>query len=161
MLTPEINAKIKAYVVQEIKKAWAAKGHNLSNSLVESLEFMIADTFIDVLMNDYGVIQDEGVRASKVPFNGRGNGGTSKYIQGLMDYVERRIGIAKGTKENKAVAFAIAHTHKKTGIRTKERGKGSKWLTSVISQMEAGIANIIEAGIANDLEVQIFKQFGV
>jgi len=159
VLSPVLIEKIKIFVTQEITKAWEAKGHNLTGSLIKELEYKASENIIEVLMNDYGIIQDVGVKAANVPYSGNGGGGTSKYIEGLMNYVSLRMGISKGTKENKSIAFAIAHTHKKTGIRTKERGQGSKWLTSVIGEIEIGLARIIEIEIGNDYEIQILKAF--
>ena len=117
MLEPATISHIKTFVINELRLAWESKGHTLTGKLIDDLEFILSDNQIDVMMYDYGIIQDVGVKAANVPYSGRGGGGVSKYIEGLMRYVAMRMGIAEGTKENKGIAFAIANTHKKTGIR--------------------------------------------
>jgi hypothetical protein len=79
---------------------------------------------------------ERGVKAANVPFTPpSGRGGTSAYIEGLTRYAQMRMGLSG--KEALGAAFAIAQKHrygtKKNrsikGIRLRERGQGSKFLT--------------------------------
>ena len=66
---------------------------------------------------DYMATINTGVTASRIPYS-RGSGArSSQYIQGLTNYVKRRMG--KSDKEAKSIAFAIASKHKKEGMPTK------------------------------------------
>lgn len=73
-----------------------------------------------ILAADYMVGPvDEGVKASRVPFSpSTGRGGTSKYIQGLMDWL-RVVKPSMSDQERKSMAFAIGQTAKREGHPTR------------------------------------------
>jgi len=159
MLEAKTVNKIKSYVTEQLANSWKEKKHDLTGNLVDSIEYKIGADFIDVYMNDYGAIQDRGVTAANIPYSQGSGRKTSKYIEGLMNYVDTRMGITKGSRENKAVAFAIAHSHKAKGMRLGDNGKGSKWITSIIDRITLGIGDIILQEEARKVEILILKSF--
>lgn len=101
------------------KQELAAQGHRASGRGIESIEAQITEQSVTrlvgvILANDYLIPVDTGVSASRVPFGGIGGGGTSRYIQGLLNWIDI-IKPGLNFKEAKSFAFAIAHTHKREG----------------------------------------------
>lgn len=111
-----VDKKIKEDLQREI----IDQGHHLTGALEESIKSTVeisGDVALDIEANDYLNPLNTGVPASRIPFNSsQRNGGTSKYIQGLIRYAQLRMG--KEGKEAVSIAFAIAKTHEKTGMPT-------------------------------------------
>lgn len=113
---------IVADLMKELQSALRAEleaqGHKLTGNLSKSIMYEISvngnEAVGQMFYEDYGVYINLGVSAQKVPFgSGRGRGGTSEYIQGLISFWEKR-----GLTGRDAVgaAFATAHVHKRDGI---------------------------------------------
>jgi len=138
---------------QELLKEWIAQGHYMSGKIIEEAEFVtetVANTLrMDLYMYGYGAIIETGTPASKIPYSGRsGSGGTSKYIQALIGYVEKRMNISD-LKKAKSIAFAIAETQKKEGMPTRgsfsytTTGKRTGWIQEVFDRNEGLIAEFM------------------
>jgi hypothetical protein len=101
------------------------QGHRATGSLVESLEAKIISEDLDklvgvIMAEDYGLIVDQGVKASRVPFSGTGGSGEnqrSKYIEALLRWAQI-VRPSLREKERKSFVFAVAHKHRKEGIPT-------------------------------------------
>ena len=97
-----------------------ALGRNASGRLINSLQAIVGHTGdgidIQITGEDYWRQVEWGTPANKVPYTRgtRGRGGTSRYIQGLMNWIRTK-GIASGDQKVKSIAFAIANTHKEKG----------------------------------------------
>lgn len=117
----------------------ARQGHKATGKLINSLEARITSDDVDrlvgvILSNDYGLIVDQGVKPSRIPFGGSGSpGATSKYIQGLFNWVAViKPGLSQG--ERRSFVFAIANTHKKEGMPTRgsyafsQNGRRKSWI---------------------------------
>ena len=104
-----------------VANEWKAQGHNLTGSAIKQMEtmvqFQINTLIIEGLIPDYMAINNEGVKSDRIPYYPGSGRKTSKYIDGLIDYVKRRMG--KSDKEAKGIAFAIASKHKLEGMPTK------------------------------------------
>ena len=129
----QYEQRIKSAIVRDLARSWAENGHKLTNDMIDSLEVEIVFSGVSIGIkvkgNAYGIYMNKGVGKSKIPYSGRtGKGGTSLYIQGLMDYVQKRKGFAVGSKENKSFAFAIAASHKKHGMPIRTGGRGTRWI---------------------------------
>lgn len=118
---------LEDWLVRELKEEFKQQGHVLSGKLLASIrtkaeQFISGDAVIEVSMLDRYVFTERGVRASRVPFGTRrsrgARGGTSQYIQGLVDFVLLRK-ITTNPKKALGIAFAIAHTQKKQGQPTR------------------------------------------
>jgi len=148
MLTPDQVNIIRTYISTCFLKEWVLEGHYLTGKLIKELEFKVwayTDRWImETWGYRYGIIQDKGVPANRIPFDGTKHGGTSLYIQGLINYVSRRMGVAKDSKENLSIVFAIAHTQHKVGMQIRTFGTGTKWLTNSIINIESGLSSIVE-----------------
>jgi hypothetical protein len=103
-----------------IREEFALQGHTLTGGLERSLQNHIEKTknITEVTGTANGYIEplNEGVSAEDIPFGSYTGATTSKYIQGLVKYVELRMG--KTGKEALSIAFAIAKTQKKEGMPT-------------------------------------------
>jgi len=188
MLLNIVNQKIKErlesnieLIHREIKNQIIAQGHNNSGDLINSLRTEI-NQFPNVIqsltfMLNYGEFVNNGVDASRIPFNGsaapgQGTGKTSKYIQGLQ-----RFFILKGESEEDALsyAFATAHKHKKEGMPTRsgdtnsfdytQNGKRTGFLDDAIENLQDEILKIqteisetLRIAIVNTISNQV-KQF--
>lgn len=169
MLKEKIKQNFKKAVeilVDKAKMEILKQGHRASGKLINSIDFEIDASRIDRLIayiysEDYGLIVDEGVRAARVPYGG-GRGGTSAYIEGLLDWVDY-VKPGLGQKEKFSFVFAVANTHKKEGIpsrgsyRFAQNGRRKSWikygLEDNVGELEKDLKlfNAISAGFEDAL----------
>ena len=106
------------------------QGHRLTGKLNSSIQDIVKITAtganIAILMEEYGIIQNNGVAASRIPYNPRKRtgAGTSKYIEGLRKFAVLRFGLSG--KEALSAAFAIAKKQAQQGMPTKGSFRFSK-----------------------------------
>jgi len=156
-------SKIGQTINRQIIKQWIAKGHSLSGAFESGLRFEVTEgdtIIIDGYGAHYAKFMERGVSAAKVPFSGiTGRGGTSAYIEGLARYAEMRMGISD-KKKALGVAFAIAHKHKKMGIRIRERGQGSKFLSEALAAPEVDQVITKELGLIVNKKIDgVFNKY--
>ena len=82
-----------------------SQGHKNTGSLISSMSSKIINLGnvkeLQIFMNEYGLIVNDGVKANKVPYSrGSKRGGKSRYIQGLIDFVIFVIFIVRNIIEN-------------------------------------------------------------
>lgn len=140
-----------------IKKEITDQGHKASGKLLESIEIVIEETptgFIGkILMEDYSIILDRGVRAGNVPYRAGSGAKKSKYIDALIEWI-KIIKPSLQAKERKSFAFAIAKTAKKQGHPTKGSFKYSKnkrrreWSKYAIDQNLESFEELLDLGKA-------------
>jgi len=154
---------ISALAIEVIAMEWRAQGHELSGSAVKQMEtvvkFEINTLVIEGLVPDYMAINNEGVPSNKIPYYPGSGRKTSKYIDGLIDYVKRRMG--KSDKEAKSIAFAIASKHKKEGMPTKasarysSTGKRTGFIEQALDKSSPKFIELIENAITFSVEATI------
>ena len=175
----EITKQIAEITKQNIINTFKLQGHSLTGKFESEIEYIISNIItsesienkintknglrIDFYMLNYGKYLEQGVPASKIPYiskkRGQGTGGTSKYIQGLIRYVNSRMGISS-IKEATNVAFKIAHKHSKEGMPTKssyiysKNGSRTKFIEN--SNIEKDISKYVE-DYADEFLSLIFK----
>jgi hypothetical protein len=126
----EAAEKIGALTVEALKVQYRLQGHRLTGGLERSITYKTIETAegatVRIFMEDYGIIIDQGISPGRIPYNPNKRTGArrSKYIEGLKDFARRRFGAS--TKEATKIAFAIARTHKKEGLSTKNSRRFSK-----------------------------------
>jgi exonuclease V gamma subunit len=104
-------------------------------------------------------INNSGVTAARIPYTPNSGRPPSKYISGLIDYVQRRMG--KSEKEAKSIAFAIASKHKKEGMPTKtsarfsKTGKRTGFIEQALDKNSAKFIELIENAITFSVEATI------
>lgn len=129
--TNNIIELIKSKIVEE----WTLAGHSMTGTFEESLEGKVESQdnnyVINIYGNEYGLYLSEGVEADNIPYTpkrrGQGSGGTSKYITGLKNWVQMKLGISDD-REALSIAFAIAHKHSEEGMPVRNGQLGSKFL---------------------------------
>lgn len=152
-------------VNQALVNEWQAQGHTLTGAWEKSLHgtYISGGNSAAVLgtMNSYGAIVEQGVSASRIPYGGaKATGGTSKYIQGLVGYFQKR-----GLSEKEAIraAFATAKTHKKEGMPTKgsyaysKTGERTKFIGIVNKVLGGDIDRYISEGL-DEIVDQKFRE---
>jgi hypothetical protein len=154
---------ISALAIEVIAMEWRAQGHELSGSAVKQMEtlvkYEINTLVIEGLVPDYMAINNEGVPSNKIPYYPNSGRKTSKYIDGLIDYVKRRMG--KSDKEAKGIAFAIASKHKKEGMPTKasarysSTGKRTGFIEQALEKSSPKFIELIENAITFSVEATI------
>ena len=117
---------------------------NFTGALANSLEYKIRQetntTRITFMFNSYGLSLNNGIPASRIPYN-RGSGkSSSKYIDGLRKWVRERLGFSQARAER--VAFAIANAQKKKGYPL--TGKIG-WVDITLEQNSSEIEKRVEA----------------
>jgi hypothetical protein len=154
---------ISALAIEVIAMEWRSQGHELSGSAVKQMEtlvkFEINTLVIEGLVPDYMAINNEGVPSNKIPYYPNSGRKTSKYIDGLIDYVKRRMG--KSDKEAKGIAFAIASKHKLEGMPTKgsvrfsTTGKRTGFIEQALDKNSPKFIELIENAITFSVEATI------
>jgi hypothetical protein len=154
---------ISDLAIEVIAMEWRAQGHELSGSAVKQMEtlvkYEINTLVIEGLVPDYMAINNEGVPSNKIPYYPNSGRKTSKYIDGLIDYVKRRMG--KSDKEAKGIAFAIASKHKKEGMPTKasarysSTGKRTGFIEQALEKSSPKFIELIENAITFSVEATI------
>lgn len=155
--------KIADLAKEAVIIAWRAQGHDLTGKAVQELETRIINTptlsIISGYVVDYMVPINTGVTAERIPYNPGSGAKTSKYIDGLIRYVELRMG--KSDKEAKGIAFAIASRHKKEGMPTKasakfsSTGKRTGFIDEALAGKEQQFAEMIEMAVSEAFTVTI------
>ena len=106
---------------------WVLAGHPVTGAFEQNLrhEIELTDeqTTIKIIGPAYGIYKNIDILPENVPFKRepRGRGGKSKYITGLKNWVQMKLGISDD-REALGIAFAIATKHSRDGI------PGSGWL---------------------------------
>ena len=134
---------IKKLLHDALMAEWRAQGHYMTGKVVEEIDYEINRTFggvtITGLMPAYGGYINEGVSASNIPYSPGSGAGKSKYIEGLIGYVQKRMAI-NDLREAKSVAFAIAQTQKRQGMPTigsyrySSTGKRTEWVNDALQK---------------------------
>jgi len=134
------------------------QGHELTGKLSDSIVFEVSATGNELVgqmyFEDYGVYVNVGVLAQNIPF-GRGGkgrkGGTSQYIQGLIEFWEHR---GLSGRDAIGAAFATAHIHAREGMPS----RGSYQYTQTGERL-GFVQDAVERRIA-DIENTIMEKFG-
>lgn len=132
-----------------VKKAvilnFRIQGHVMTGDLIETINYKIEQTDIggriDFYLNDYGMYQNYGVKASEIkkPF-------ARPRIEGLQRFAKLKLGISND-KEALSVAFAIAKKHSIEGMPTnnsRSMGKKTGAINDAIKDTEKEVAELIE-----------------
>ncbi len=132
ILTAQNILPLSETILTDLKKELVSQGHRLTGGLEESLVMSVEPIVngVSLVMRGkaYGQALNKGVPANRIPFQPGSGKKTSKYIDGITRFVELK-GIASGKKAI-SIAFAIAKTHKKLGMPTREEKKG--WIDKTI-----------------------------
>jgi len=163
VLLDELN-HIGGYLVEVLKKELAAQGHRASGKLERSIQSNVkhqgGDLTIDFSHEHYGTYVNTGVPAFRIPYSPGSGASTSKYIQGLIRWVQLK-GIAPGFAGAKRIAFAIARTHKKEGMPSKNsytfsnNGRRTKWIDHPAQALGRTIQRKAEAAISKAYDAEI------
>lgn len=159
MLDKQILEQIASLALQAVAIEWKAQGHNLSGNAIRELETRIVEkansTIIEGYVIDYMATTNQGVPASRIPYSPGSGARSSRYIDGLIDYVKRRMG--KSEREAQRIAFAIASKHKREGMPTKasrrfsKTGKRTGFIEQALDDIEPQLAQLIEQGIEESI----------
>jgi len=148
-------------VRQDLKAAlateWVLQGHRLTGEFEDEIEVRTEVTEkglkVDVLMLKRGKALELGRHRSEIQITGA-------YIAGLIDYVRKRMEITD-TKKAKSVAFAIANTHKKQGMPSKnsrrfsKTGKRTGFVNETIRKNSERFARLMKEYAKRDVEIQL------
>ena len=133
------------------------QGHELTGKLSDSIIFEVSATGSELVgqmfFEDYGVYVNVGVTAQNIPFGGgKGRkGGTSKYIQGLIEFWEHR---GLSGREAVGAAFATAHIHAREGMPSR-----ASYQYTQTGERLGFVQDAVERRIA-DIENTIMEKFG-
>ena len=154
---------ISLLAISVVANEWRLQGHELTGSAVKQMETMVRmeinTLIIEGFVPDYMAINNSGVTAARIPYTPNSGRPPSKYISGLIDYVQRRMG--KSEKEAKSIAFAIASKHKKEGMPTKTSAKYSKtgkrtgFIEQALDKNSQKFVELIENAITFSVEATI------
>jgi hypothetical protein len=145
-----------------LKDELAKQGHVLSGKLRDSITFEVRIEGTKVigvfLAENYGLILESGVPASKIPYSGRtGKGGTSKYIAGLVRFFELR---GKDSKTALRMAFATANKQRREGMPTRgafrftQNGRRINWIRQTLESKLSDVGAAISQATALEMRLQ-------
>jgi hypothetical protein len=160
----ELADDISILAISVVANEWRAQGHELSGSAVKQMETFVRmeinTLIIEGLVPNYMAINNQGVPPNRIPYYPGSGRKTSKYIDGLIDYVQRRMG--KSEKEAKGIAFAIASKHKKEGMPTKnsvikhsKTGRRTGFIEIALEKNSQKFIELIENAITFSVEATI------
>tara|TARA_B100001094_G_scaffold226330_1_gene220747 strand:- start:11364 stop:11885 length:522 start_codon:yes stop_codon:yes gene_type:complete len=107
--------------------------------IANALEWVFKSNDTAVRLNNGGSLKTKG--SSDVPFSGRGGGGQSAYIGGLIKWAMQKYGLDE--KNAKRMAFKVAGAAKDRGRTVKSPG----WLDDAKRELEDMINQEISAAI--------------
>lgn len=154
-----IDAKaIGQEIINLIADEWEKQGHNMTGAFVAAITSEAIEegdtltiNIYDNTQRSYGVILDNGVAADRIPFYPGSGRKTSKYIAGLVSYVQRRMGLSD--KDALSVAFAIAYKHKAEGMPTQassrfsQTGKRTGFVNDATQQIDEIVSKYVQDAI--------------
>jgi len=114
-------------------------------------------------IEDYGLSMEFGVKPQNIPYSPGSGAGTSKYIQGLISFWNKR-GVTG--REGILAAFATARKHKKEGMPTRSSfafsttGARTGFASTVIERDLELIGRILEEKTGATLEIQLVPELG-
>lgn len=160
----KMSEDISMLAITVVANEWRAQGHELSGAAVKQMETVIREEIATIVIEgyipDYMAINNKGVLSDKIPYYPGSGRKTSKYIDGLIDYVKRRMG--KSDKEAKGIAFAIASKHKLEGMPTKNSvikhsstGKRTGFIETALEKSSPKFIELIENAITFSVETTI------
>lgn len=152
---------------RELRSELEAQGHKLTGRLSDSIVFDISSDEKEIkgtmYAEQYAGALEFGVKAEKIPYSGRsGKGGTSLYIQGLINFFELR---GLSGREAIGAAFATAAVHKREGMPTRSSSKYSSngartgFIRTTIERNMDKIKTIIEDRYTAKLELIFGETF--
>ena len=156
MIKEGLNNAIQL-IVKEARNNLVQQGHVMTGELKNSVGGMVkseADGLVaEISFLKYGLAQDTGIKAGKIPYS-RGSGASrSKYIQGLIKFVKMKI--ESNEKKAKGIAFAIAQTHKRKGMHTKNGNPAPQqqgWFSKAVESQQSAIEDVVQAAIFANFE---------
>ena len=159
--------KIGFYVVDQLRRTLQIQGHSLTGALEKSIESVsdrLNDGFIiKFYYEQYGTAVDAGISKDRIPYTpGEKRADTSKYIEGLVKYVQQRMNIS-GDKDALSAAFAIARKHKNEGMSTiaskefSDTKQRNKWVDNTLERIDEALAEKINDIIWHILDDMVFN----
>jgi hypothetical protein len=116
----ELGELLFKFISKQLTDELIRLGHKLTGALIDSLDYQVRETTnktsIDFLMLIYGRSLNDGIKPENIPYTvgGPPRGGTSKYIQGLINFALKKFTLDK--KKATGIAFAIARKQKEKGF---------------------------------------------
>lgn len=110
---------LSKFVFKQLTEELIRQGHKLTGALIDSFETRISQDSnkitIDFLMLNYGLSLNDGIKPAYIPYTigGPPRGGTSKYIQGLIQFAKLKF--QADQRRATQIAFAIARRQKEKG----------------------------------------------
>lgn len=166
----KLRAAFKAaldFLIVQLREEFDAQGHKLTGKLSKSLSYEIIESKNKLIglvkAEDYALVLEFGVPASRIPYGGRGTKGrTSKYIQGLIRFFTL---LGKTGRESVSAAFRTAKVQKREGSPTRGsyRYTRNTWRTDAISKTLAQslpeFAKIMTDALGTYIELEIAGTF--
>lgn len=142
-MNEEVLNAIANIIIESLKAEIQAGGHTMTGALIESIEAEIETGVIvgkiRILMNDYGLAIDQGVKPERIPYTEGSGRKTSKFIEGLKRFAQIKLGISDQRKQL-SVAFAIAKAAKKKGLPIKGP---AKFIDKAIAKTETAVERLL------------------
>lgn len=168
IIRDRFEQELKA-IIEDLRDEIRQQGHVATGSFEKSFEAEIKDSdnagFLGVIFgNDYWEAVDTGVSAGRIPYSpGMGRGGTSKYIQALIEWA----GVVRpelDERERKSFVFAVATVASREGNPTRgsysfsRNGERTGFVKRTIDKhINTLAANLSKGNLADRIATEILK----
>ena len=134
-----LGNQVAEIVLIAVRNELEAQGHKMDGNLSKSIQYEVKAEATKVLIEysflEYGMVLNYGVTPDRIPYRQGSGAKTSKFIDGLKRFVEKKLG--KSGKEAEGIAFAIAKKMKAEGMPT----KGSRAMGNKLNWIGIGLEN--------------------
>ena len=161
-----LGSQVAEIVLISLKNELIKQGHKMDGSLIDSISYAVkaesTKAIIDFSFLEYGMVLNYGVTPDRIPYTQGSGKKTSKFIDGLKKFAEKKLG--KSGKEAEKVAFAIARKMKAEGMPTKgSRAMGNKlnWIGLGLEDANPKVVETINKvfeEVINGIMIQAFAE---
>jgi hypothetical protein len=173
-MTPEqtfemLGNEVGEIVLIALRNELEAQGHIMDGNLSKSIQYEVkaeaTKAIIDFSFLEYGMVLNYGIKPNKIPYRQGSGAKTSKFIEGLKKFVEKKIG--KSGKDAEGIAFAIAKKMKAEGMPTKKsyehssNGRRLDWIGEGLKEANPKVVEAINRILPEIIDtafIQIFAE---
>jgi hypothetical protein len=134
-----LGNQVGEIVLIAVRNELEAQGHKMDGNLSKSIQYEVKAEATKVLIEysflEYGMVLNYGVTPDRIPYRQGSGAKSSKFIDGLIKFAQKKLG--KSGKEAEGVAFAIAKKMKAEGMPT----KGSRAMGNKLNWIGIGLEN--------------------
>jgi hypothetical protein len=160
----EFLKRIGEELIEMLAEEFRLQGHSMDGTFEKEMEYQVTGNSVKIYGMHYAKYIDKGVQPQNIPYSPGTRSGAkkSKYIQGLADYVLKRMGV--GGAQGLSIAFAIAKTQKREGMPTdnshkySQTGQRTGFIDAALIKNDRQLTDMIDSALTDHVK-KIIKQW--